>query len=627
MAYKDGILYAYVDENGKKIGIDNYEVARVIGVGSTDVGTLCTHPNVNKWSRDKPMHVDNHPTELTEGDKKAANYGLDTSVDSSKAIHTVFDAQKEYIPIIFDSSKTDEELKEGTVWRYEVPSLHTRTGRPAGAKFKEAGGFLSYYRLSDFDGYYHAAKPLVKVTKPFNFDNDGYYNITLEVSNDEHGLTFRNFNPFAHDDSTQEWNMNGWYLNIIVVSDHKFRQDQAAVYGVGATYGINTPFVLEENGQFVPLRELSISKNAISHLMGTWFVCVVITKEPLYYEMGEDSFKTGLMGENDIYIAYPNLQAGSIGDKCIFVEDAIMRIAFPDGAGTKLWEQKYLGEGSERFSYTYYYDDLLMSSITLGEYITSPSGDIRFGDTSDGTNRGFNIDLNTSNVDSIVRRKFRSIVFFNNTRNVNLYGFRDSNNYLTYDALNNTVHNGTYYKPLLKGVALLNISDGDYTRNTTDFYLKFASSGSTRYQQVIMRIDGEENIIFTTLNNPTMFIGQIEFQNVVNVRTNKPEGFRIKIRFGGTEQTSLVDERHPMNRFSPSNAVVGGSEFVLSTNADENRNTSYSGYTFEGANVCPFIQEEYSIDCHLPSDLISSQSGSGGGLYVLYDVTSDDYGN
>lgn len=601
------------------------DVARTIGVASGDLGRLCTSNVIDKWSENKPMHVDNHPNPLTEEIKRQANYGLDTSIDSSKPIPTTVEIQKKNLPVIFNSELSDSELKEGTIWRYEVPTVHTRNGRPAGTKFKDAGGFLSYYRLSDFAGYNHRASPLVKVKDNFKLV-DNWYNLTLEISTDDGGLTFENFNPFASEDSTQEWNMIGWYLNVFVVSDNKLNSDQAAYYGVGTQNGMFVPFVSSTDGNFNNEVVVSFPKRALDHLMGTWFVCVMISPKQINYEMGEDSFKTGAMGENDIYIAYPVLKTDDVGTKCIFVENAIMRLEYPDGAGKILWEQAYLSEGSGSFSTNYYSDNLLMSSITMDSGIDTPTGFIRFRDTSDGTYRGFDIDLQTRNVESIVKRKFRSIVFFNNTRNVGTLGFRDPNNYLTYDALNNTTHVGTYYKPLLRGVSLLNINDGDYANGTADFYLKF--TGSTRYQQVIMNVGGTESVIFTTHNAPSSFIGQIEFQNIVNTRTNKPEGFRVKIRYGTTSDSSLVDERHPLNKYSPNNAEIGGTEFILSTNISENKNTGTYGsdsLLMNDGTVCPFIQEDYSIDCHLPESLASSQSGSGGGLYVLYDVTSDDY--
>lgn len=50
-------------------------VGQTLGTSSRDVGTLCTHPNINKWSKWKPVR---HSTvsPLTEAELKAVNYGL-----------------------------------------------------------------------------------------------------------------------------------------------------------------------------------------------------------------------------------------------------------------------------------------------------------------------------------------------------------------------------------------------------------------------------------------------------------------------------------------------------------------------------------------------------------------------
>ena len=56
----------------------NISVAMVkaeLGASSNDVGTLCTHPNVNKWSKRKPI---NHSSvvPLTEAQFAALKYGI-----------------------------------------------------------------------------------------------------------------------------------------------------------------------------------------------------------------------------------------------------------------------------------------------------------------------------------------------------------------------------------------------------------------------------------------------------------------------------------------------------------------------------------------------------------------------
>ena len=40
-------------------GITTTLVGTTLGVSSRDVGTLCTHPNINMWSKYKPVSINN----------------------------------------------------------------------------------------------------------------------------------------------------------------------------------------------------------------------------------------------------------------------------------------------------------------------------------------------------------------------------------------------------------------------------------------------------------------------------------------------------------------------------------------------------------------------------------------
>ena len=101
----------------------NISVAMVkseLGAATNDVGQLCIHPNINKWSRWKPVR---HPkvTPLTEGDLQAANFGLEVA---------------EFTP-------ADTNNPESHEFTYIQPT----------------GGSASPYRLGDFRNYEHEAVP------------------------------------------------------------------------------------------------------------------------------------------------------------------------------------------------------------------------------------------------------------------------------------------------------------------------------------------------------------------------------------------------------------------------------------------------------------------------------------
>ena len=114
-------------------------VGQTLGTSSRDVGTLCTHPNINKWSKWKPVRFDK-VTGLTLPELKSVNYGIGinnySSVDNVKSAYA----------------------NEISVWTYL---------RPRGGQINE------FYRLGDFRNYNHSASEIV-----------GGSSVTSNVSNE-----------------------------------------------------------------------------------------------------------------------------------------------------------------------------------------------------------------------------------------------------------------------------------------------------------------------------------------------------------------------------------------------------------------------------------------------------------
>ena len=102
-------------------------VGNTLGAASRDVGTLCTHPNINKWSKWKPVRF-NKVTGLTLSELQSINYGIGinnySSVDNVKSAYA----------------------SEISVWTYL---------RPRGGQLNE------FYRLGDFRNYNHSASEIV----------------------------------------------------------------------------------------------------------------------------------------------------------------------------------------------------------------------------------------------------------------------------------------------------------------------------------------------------------------------------------------------------------------------------------------------------------------------------------
>ena len=99
-------------------------VGTTLGTSSRDVGTLCTHASINKWSKWKPIRL-NKVSGITVSDLASVNYGLSPALTSSN-----------YADVA------------GVKWVYNKPR----------------GGGNPYYepfRLGDFRNYDHEALPII----------------------------------------------------------------------------------------------------------------------------------------------------------------------------------------------------------------------------------------------------------------------------------------------------------------------------------------------------------------------------------------------------------------------------------------------------------------------------------
>ena len=101
-------------------GISTSLVASTIGAGSNDVGRLCTHQNVNKWSKWKPVSL----PQVT---------GIDDTQLSNIDFGLIYPRSNNYVVIA------------GQKWTYNKP----------------VGTASSPFRLGDFRGYYHQAIKLI----------------------------------------------------------------------------------------------------------------------------------------------------------------------------------------------------------------------------------------------------------------------------------------------------------------------------------------------------------------------------------------------------------------------------------------------------------------------------------
>ena len=137
--------------NGNKIRdcVSVHDVAQVLGVGSNDVGTLCTSTNINKWAKYRPLEPQTQKKVglLTDAERALVNWGIKN------------------IPLWHNKTI-------GHVVNYWMGLDTSSTNAPDGYTDEPAGGWWAIqlpstaFRLADFictsnteKGYFHGAMP------------------------------------------------------------------------------------------------------------------------------------------------------------------------------------------------------------------------------------------------------------------------------------------------------------------------------------------------------------------------------------------------------------------------------------------------------------------------------------
>ena len=166
-------------ENGIITGaVSISEVQQVLGATSSDLGTLCTHENINIWAYNKPVR-DSDPFASMKGNGWQQGKGSqDGYLDDTtcgllvgNAHQTLFGGAQAIRDKVVDISKDTNgflyKLAKGLTgnWVYQRP---------------EGGSKGSWYRLDDFRGYNHSAvNPMPSVKMP----TDGIYRYQSGIFN------------------------------------------------------------------------------------------------------------------------------------------------------------------------------------------------------------------------------------------------------------------------------------------------------------------------------------------------------------------------------------------------------------------------------------------------------------
>lgn len=162
------------------------------GVSTHDVGSLCTHNNINKWSRHKPYA---YPT-------VSSLYGA-SGVDDSRLINLNFFLDVKELPVNM------------------LPLNYTRGWQQWGGWSPPNGSSTEPFRIGDFRGYNHKAKPPYGkltmqnrngggkfIVNP-NPHSLGFYNVRLDLSLADLKLSELNMGPYG--------DLASSYLTVLVI--------------------------------------------------------------------------------------------------------------------------------------------------------------------------------------------------------------------------------------------------------------------------------------------------------------------------------------------------------------------------------------------------------------------------
>lgn len=151
-------------------------VGTTLGASTRDVGQLCTHPNVNKWSKWKPVRW-NKVDGITISDIRAVKSGLSIPTQLSET-----------------AMMTAYRSNPNQLWVYNKPRGNTVSP-------------IEPYRLGDFRNYEHSAERFYDVVIP-----DKVFTTTLGVA-----LNMKSTNPYWI--SWDDLQLEGNYFGVLVVKN------------------------------------------------------------------------------------------------------------------------------------------------------------------------------------------------------------------------------------------------------------------------------------------------------------------------------------------------------------------------------------------------------------------------
>lgn len=167
-----------IDGNIVSAPLNTRDVGSVLGSSSNDVGTLCTHANINMWAKFKPVPLRAiFPEDTLKG---SSDWNGNPQSSSHKPWWYGDGDQPAYtVPVISELADMGSNGNQNSdaVWRYNRP-----TGKGASAAYPDFP-----FRLTDFVGYRHDARPPFTVNLPTELTADNFSYFGVDMPDREQG--------------------------------------------------------------------------------------------------------------------------------------------------------------------------------------------------------------------------------------------------------------------------------------------------------------------------------------------------------------------------------------------------------------------------------------------------------
>lgn len=213
MAYDSINKRLYVDEaNGK--GITLAEIALCLG-GQRDLGMLCTSPEINRWSKNKPFvaNADNDHIRGVQNaeDRYNAAYGFywEEHIDDDNS------------PVARAALYAFERGVSNEDWNYNMP--------------------MAIFRLRDFDGYYHnAKKPYSCEVLSQELSSTKRFMMTTDMSDSDIEIRMSDMPPVGpHEDNPSD-------MEVVLLCRNTQSNDLSVVYTGEMVYNLDGAYGMVE---------------------------------------------------------------------------------------------------------------------------------------------------------------------------------------------------------------------------------------------------------------------------------------------------------------------------------------------------------------------------------------------